>query len=138
MNIAKLAMLILSLFAVSCSKSPSPEVQAEDAAFRRAIALVEALNEKLDIEHAITAASWGGASGDDKVVVVVEVEDPKSDYKASLQTIIDAIGPVDEPVVISYEWSMPLTSEQVESGMANNIQHLYEHTLNPAPEAPKE
>ena len=82
MNLAKLTTLILTLFAASCAKSPSPEAQAEDTdtALKRSVSLVEELNKKIDIGSTITAGSWGNASGDDhKVVVVVHVvDDPES------------------------------------------------------------
>ena len=61
----------------------------------------------------------------------------RADCKVTLQMIIDAMGSVDATTVISYEWSIPLTQDQIESGMGENIKQLYTHPLTPEQETPK-
>ena len=131
MKLARFTLLIAVTLLASCSKSdPNAVDQAEwdksDEAMKTSTAIVAKLNESIDIGYEISPGAWG-----EKPVVVVAVPDPESDYKSTLQTVIDGLGSVSQEIVISYEHPVAVSDDEAASGMKDSKKQLLTHSVKP-------
>jgi hypothetical protein len=108
------AALVLVLAMSSCSPTPVATDKADADKLLSTVVIVDALKQKIDIGYPISAAVYSGVP-----VVLVDVEDPKSDYASTVQTIVDALGAVEGEITIVYESPVELTEADKESGMKN-------------------
>jgi hypothetical protein len=99
-QIGRLFLPLLLIFLNGCSDSQKTDAPDDAAALAKASAVVDELTRSLEIDYEISAQTWDGVP-----MIVMEVDDPKSDY----QSVIGAV--TNAPAVRSFEGDLHLAFE---------------------------
>lgn len=115
----RIVILTLSFLGmISCGDSQTVERKDDSQAsreFDRVVALVDELKQIVETDFAMTAATWDG-----KPVIVMDVEDPASDYSLEVEKVRNAVTSFEGELMLVFEQSMELTESDKANGLGSS------------------